>query len=165
MKDENGIDVECQNCASANFCKDSFICECPCQNGAFLPSVAAYEARIAELQKELNVVQESERAEAQEADRLREKVKGLEKKLTETVKLLSERSRECGELEAYNEVLQRRIIEFSMELLDYNMKENKDVLERLKNWEEYLDKDFSTQSTDAADVSKNGENSAESKER
>lgn len=34
------------------------------------------------------------------------------------------------------------------------MRDNKDVLERLKNWEEYLDKDLSTQSTDAADVSK-----------
>ena len=54
------------------------------------------EATIAELQKELNIVQESERAEAQEADRLREEVNELEKKLTETIKLLSERSRECG---------------------------------------------------------------------
>lgn len=52
-----------------------------------------------------------------------------------------------------------------MELLDQNMRDNKDVLERLKNWEEYLDKDLSTQSTDAADVSKNGENSTESEER
>ena len=33
-------------------------------------------------------------------------------------------------------------------------KEKGDVLERLKNWEEYLDKDISTQSTDADDVSK-----------
>lgn len=101
----------------------------------FLPSVEAYEARIAELQNELNIVQESERAEAQEADRLREEVKELGKKLTETVKLLGERSRECGELEAHNEVLQRRIEEFSMELLDRTMKENKDVLERLKQAE------------------------------
>lgn len=123
------------------------------------------KARVAELQNELNVVQASERAEAQEADRLRGEIKELEKKLTETVKLLGERSRECGELEAHNEVLQRRIREFSMELLDRTMKENKDVLERLKNWEEYLDKDMSTQSTDAADVSKNGENSTESEER
>lgn len=90
------------------------------------------EATIVKLQKELNIVQESERAEAQEADRLRGEIKELEKKLTETVKLLGERSRECGELEAYNEVLQRRIKEFSMELLDRTMKENKDVLERLK---------------------------------
>lgn len=42
---------------------------------------------------------------------------------------------EGGELEAYNEVLQRRIREFSMELLDRTMKENKDVLERLKQAE------------------------------
>ena len=86
-------------------------------------------------------------------------------KLTETIKLLGERSRECGELEAYNEVLQRRVEEFSMELLDRTMKDNKDVLVRLKNWEEYLDKDMSTQSTDAADVSKNGENSTENEEK
>ena len=115
MKDKNGIDVECQNCASVNFCKDSFVCEqCPCQNGAFLPSMAAYEARIVELQKELNIVQESERAEAQEADRLRAEVK---------------------ELKSHNEVLQKRVEEFSMELLDRTMEENKDVLERLKEAE------------------------------
>ena len=64
------------------------------------------------------------------------RIADLEKKLTETVKLLSEKSRECGELEAYNEVLQKRVQEFSMELLEYNMKENKDVLERLKEWKE-----------------------------
>lgn len=80
----------------------------------FKPSAKVYEARIAELQKELNIVQESERAEAQEADRLRAEVK---------------------ELKAHNEVLQRRVEEFSIELLDYNMKENKDVLERLKQAE------------------------------
>lgn len=67
-----------------------------------------------------------------ERDELKARVEFLEKKLTETVKLLSERSRECGELEAHNEVLQRRIEEFSMELLDQNMRDNKDVLERLK---------------------------------
>lgn len=167
MKDKNGIEIDCENCASVDYCKDSFSCEqCPCQNGAFLPSVEAYEARIKELQdelyadkynyesweeikeehykleativklqKELNIVQESERAEAQEADRLRAEVKELGKKLTEAVKLLGERSRECGELEAHNEVLQRRIREFSMELLNRTMRDNKDVLERLKQAE------------------------------
>lgn len=80
------------------------------------------KARVAELQKELNIVQESERAEAQEADRLRGEVKELGKKLTETIKLLSERSRECGKLQALLEVKNRS--------------------------------DMSTQSTDAADVSK-----------
>lgn len=140
MKDKNGIEIDCENCASVDYCKDSFSCEqCPCQNGAFLPSVEAYEARIKELQdelyadkynyesweeikeehqkleativklqKELNIVQESERAEAQEADRLRAEVKELEKKLTETVKLLSERSRECGKLQALLEVKKRQ---------------------------------------------------------
>ncbi len=52
MKDKNGIEVKCK------------------------PTEEAYEARIAELQNELTVIQESERAEAQEADRLRGEVKG-----------------------------------------------------------------------------------------
>ena len=134
MKDKNGINTECYNCAIEEICKESVHCGV-CKIGLFLPSKEAYEDRIEDLQKELNIVQESERAEAQEADRLRAEVKELGKKLTETVKLLGERSRECGELEAHNEVLQRRIREFSMELLDRTMKENKDVLERLKQAE------------------------------
>ena len=73
----------------------------------FEPSAKVYEARIAD----------------------------LEKKLTETIKLLSEQSRECGKLEAYNEVLQRRVEEFSMAFLNQNMRDNKDVLERLKKAE------------------------------
>ena len=106
MKDKNGINTECYNCAIEEICKESVHCGV-CKIGLFLPSKEAYEDRIAD----------------------------LEKKLTETVKLLGERSRECGELEAHNEVLQRRIEEFSMELLDRTMKENKDVLERLKKAE------------------------------
>lgn len=133
MKDENGIEISCENCRCV--CKYDSMCLAHTPPSFFRPTSEALEARIAELQNELNIVQESERAEAQEADRLREEVKELGKKLTETVKLLSERSRECGELEAYNEVLQRRIEEFSMELLDRTMKENKDVLERLKEAE------------------------------
>ena len=135
MKDKNGIEKNCSNCRYYEVCASNEVCE------KYVITVKAYEARIAELQNELDETK---------------------KKLTETVKLLSEASRECGKLEAYNEVLQRRVEEFSMELLDRTMKENKDVLERLKNWEEYLDKDMPTQSTDAADVSKNGENSTES---
>lgn len=165
MKDKNGIEKECKNCDAWEYCKEYSEFRKECKFPIFQPRVKVYEARIAELQKELNIAQESERAEAQEADRLRVEVKELGTKLTETVKLLGERSRECGELEAHNEVLQRRIEEFSMELLDRTMRDNKDVLERLKNWEEYLDKDLSPQSTDAADVSKNGENSAESEEK
>ena len=107
MKDEFGIKVKCE-------------------------STDAYEARIAELQNELNIVQESERAEAQEADRLRAEVKELGKKLTETIKLLGERSRECGKLQALLEVKNRS--------------------------------NMSTQSTDAVDVSKNGEKSTESEQ-
>lgn len=146
MKGKNGIDVCCENCRHYEYCDDKFYPDevkgGECCN--FEPSVAAYEARIDELQNSLDET---------------------EKKLTETIKLLGERSRECGELEAHNEVLQRRVQEFSMELLDRTMRDNKDVLERLKNWEEYLDKDISTQSTDAADVSKNGEKSTESEQR
>lgn len=134
MKDKNGIEVKCKNCAfyDGRFCdiRETFP-ECH-KKDYFSPTVEAYIARIAELQNELNIVQESERAEAQEADRLRAEVRELGKKLTETIKLLSERSRECGELEAYNEVLQRRIKEFSMELLEQNMRDNKNVLKKQK---------------------------------
>ena len=142
MKDENGIEICCENCRCV--CKYDSMCLAHTPPSFFRPTSEALEAHIAELQNSLDET---------------------EKKLTETVKLLGERSRECGELEAHNEVLQRRIREFSMELLDRTMKENKDVLVRLKNWEEYLDKDLSPQSTDAADVSKNGENSTESEEK
>ena len=162
MKDKNGIKICCQNCEAFEYCKDSSAYEqCQnkafspskeayearikeLQDELYADKYnyesweeikeehQKLEATIVKLQKELNIVQASERAEAQEADRLRGEIKELEKKLTETVKLLGERSRECGELEAHNEVLQRRIREFSMELLDRTMKENKDVLERLK---------------------------------
>lgn len=145
MKDENGIEIKCENCDDfipvgtngrgctvyEEDCEDVF----GGKRCIFKASSEALEVRIADLEKELNIVQASERAEAQEADRLRGEIKELEKKLTETVKLLGERSRECGELEAHNEVLQRRIREFSMELLDRTMKDNKDVLKRLKEAE------------------------------
>lgn len=134
MKDKNGINTECYNCAIEEICKESVHCGV-CKIGLFLPSKEAYEDRIEDLQNELNVVQASERAEAQEADKLRAEVKELGAKLTETIKLLSESSRKCGELEAHNEVLQRRVREFSMELLEQNMRDNKDVLERLKQAE------------------------------
>lgn len=114
MKDKNGIEIKCENC-DVNAQRDCANWNPKsgkegteyCVNDYFLPSYKAYEARIAE----------------------------LEKKLTETIKLLSERSRECGELEAYNEVLQSRVQEFSMELLERTMEENKDVLERIKEAE------------------------------
>ena len=112
MKDENGIDIYCKNC------NDDVAINCPHYNpenpdedfgcvvsGGFVPSYDALFARIAELQKELNIVQTSERAEAQEADRLRGEIKELEKKLTETIKLLGESSRECGKLEAEVKIL------------------------------------------------------------
>lgn len=106
MKDKNGINTECYNCAIEEICKESVHCGV-CKIGLFLPSKEAYEDRIEDLQNELNVIQESERAEAQEADRLRAEVKELEKKLTETIKLLSERSRECGKLQELLEVKNR----------------------------------------------------------
>lgn len=105
MKDKNGIEICCENCRCV--CKYDSMCLAHTPPSFFRPTSEALEARIAE----------------------------LEKKLTETIKLLSERSRECGELEAHNEVLQRRVQEFSMELLEQNMRDNKDVLERLKNAE------------------------------
>lgn len=164
MKDKNGIDIKCENCRCVCKYDSMCLAYTPPSffrptSEAFEARIKELqdelyadkynyesweeikeehqklEATIVKLQKELNIVQESERAEAQEADRLRGEIKELEKKLTETVKLLGERSRECGKLEAYNEVLQRRIREFSMELLDRTMKDNKDVLERLKQAE------------------------------
>ena len=147
MKDKNGINMGCYNCAIEEICKESFS-RGVCEIGLFSPSKEAYEDRIEELQKELSdsfyqkysgVSEEYALGAleqcATEADELQARVKDLESKLTETIKLLSERSRECGELQAYNEVLRRRIEEFSMELLDRTMKENKDVLERLKEAE------------------------------
>lgn len=137
MKDKNGIEVKCKNCSFYNgkFCeiRETFP-ECH-KKDYFSPTVEAYIARIAELQKEIGIIQESECAEAQEADKLRAEAKELGKKLTETIKLLSEQSRECGKLEACNEVLQRRVEEFSVAFLEQNMRDNKDVLERLKNAE------------------------------
>lgn len=107
MKDKNGIEVCCENCRHYEYCHDKFYPDEVKGGGCynFEPSVAAYEARIAD----------------------------LEKKLTETIKLLGERSRECGKLQALLEVKNRS--------------------------------NMSMQSTDADDVSKNGEKSTESKER
>ena len=116
-KDKNGIEICCENCRHYEYCDDKFFPDVAEEGEGcnFEVSAKAYETRIEELQNSLD-----------EAER----------KLTETIKLLSERSRECGELEAYNEVLQKRVQEFSMVLLEYNMKENRDVLERLKEWKE-----------------------------
>ena len=47
---------------------------------------------------------------ATEADELQARVKDLESKLTETIKLLSERSRECGKLEAEVRVLKAFVL-------------------------------------------------------
>ena len=108
MKDENGIEIFCENC---KFSKTPPRCKFGSLDCLFIPSANAYKARIAELQ---NTLAETE------------------KKLTETVKLLSERSRECGKLQALLEVKNRS--------------------------------NMSTQSTDAVDVSKNGEKSTESEQ-
>ena len=113
MKDKNGIDTECYNCAIRKTCKE-IVHRGVCEIGLFLPSKEAYEDRIEDLQNEINIIQASERAEAQEADRLRAEVE---------------------ELKSHNEVLQKRVEEFSMELLDRIMRDNKDVLERLKQAE------------------------------
>lgn len=110
MKDKNGIEIKCKNCANYGTYLFMPCLLCLQKNAGFKPTVESYEARITELQKELNIVQESERAEAQEADRLRGEVKDLGKKLTETVKLLSETSRECGKLEAEVKVLKAFVI-------------------------------------------------------
>ena len=109
MKDKNGIEICCENCRHYEYCDDKLFPDTgtTANSCGFELSAKAYEARIADLEKELNIAQESECAEAQEADRLRGEVKELEKKLTETIKLLSESSRECGKLEALLEVKNR----------------------------------------------------------
>ncbi len=94
MKDKNGIEIKCENCANYGTYLFAPCLLCLRKNAGFKPTTEAYEAHIAE----------------------------LEKKLTETIKLLSERARECGKLQALLEVKNRS--------------------------------DMSTQSTDAADVSK-----------
>ena len=107
MKDKNGINIDCQNCEAFEYCKDSSAYEqCQnkafspskeayevrikeLQDELYADKYnyesweeikeehQKLEATILKLQKELNIVQESERAEAQEADRLREEVKVL----------------------------------------------------------------------------------------
>lgn len=90
MKDKNGIEINCENCKHCkdcddklfpDYCDDKFFPDIAkgCDSCNFEVSNRAYETRIAELQNELNIVQESERAEAQEADRLRVEVKELKK--------------------------------------------------------------------------------------
>ena len=83
MKDEFGIEVKCENCAHKGLLLN-LPGDCSyCPNLIFVPSTDAYEARIAELQNSLDEIEET---------------------LTKTIKLLSERSRECGELQALIEV-------------------------------------------------------------
>ena len=84
MKDKNGIEIKCKNCANYGTYLFMPCLLCLRENAGFKPTVESYEARIEELQNSLDET---------------------EKKLTETVKLLGERSRECGELEAEVKVL------------------------------------------------------------
>lgn len=87
MKNKNGIEICCQNCLNNRATLSSYFFA-PCMRCGmgkkFVPDSEAYEARIAELQNSLDET---------------------EKKLTETIKLLSERSRECGKLEAEVDIL------------------------------------------------------------
>lgn len=84
MKDKNGIDIECENCRHCEYCDEKFFPDVAKGGDScnFEASDKAYEARIAD----------------------------LEKKLTETIKLLSERSRECGELEAEVKILKAFVL-------------------------------------------------------
>ena len=89
MKDENGIEICCENC-------DDFI-----PVGTNGRGCALYEEDCDNVFGEKRCIfkASSEALEARIAD--------LEKKLTETVKLLGERSRECGKLQALLEVKNR----------------------------------------------------------
>ena len=64
MKDKNGIEICCENCRCV--CKYDSMCLAHTPPSFFRPTSEALEARIAELQKELNIVQEPERAEARD---------------------------------------------------------------------------------------------------
>ena len=160
MKDKNGIEIDCENCRHYEYCDDKFYPDVA--NGGegcnFEASAKALEVRIAELQEVIKLDLKSVNiddingtlTEAYEG-----KIKELEEDFCTTTALLGEIAQErdklrekVKELEAHNEVLQRRVQEFSMEILDYNMKENKDVLERIKEYEENFDKNTSTQSTE-----------------
>ena len=116
MKDENGIEIKCENCEYYNgkFCeaRDTYP---ECNKGSYFnPTIDAYKARIAELQEEIEIIT-SEPSEsfyqrysgvskeyalgaleqcATEADELQARVKDLESKLTEIVKLFGEREKE-----------------------------------------------------------------------
>lgn len=83
MKDKNGIDIKCSKQIQK-------------------PSESFYQ-RYSGVREEyaLGALEQC----ATEADELQEKMEDLENKLTETIKLLSERSRECGKLEAEVKVL------------------------------------------------------------
>lgn len=63
MKDKNGIEICCENCRCV--CKYDSMCLAHTQPSFFRPTSEAYESRIEELQKEIGIIQDSERAEAQ----------------------------------------------------------------------------------------------------
>lgn len=104
MKDKNGIEIKCKNCANYGTYLFMPCLLCLRENAGFKPTVESYEARIEELQNSLDET---------------------EKKLTETIKLLGERSRECGKLQALLEVKNRSDI--SMQSTD-----TEDVLKRIR---------------------------------
>ena len=60
MKDKNGIEICCENCRHYGYCDDKFFPDVAKGDDScnFEVSANAYKARIAELQKELNIVQE-----------------------------------------------------------------------------------------------------------
>lgn len=78
LKDKNGIEKKCENCKyyGTYLFAPCMICGIKHTRG-FKPTKEVLETRIMELQTELKVVQESEKAEVQEADRLRMEVKKL----------------------------------------------------------------------------------------
>lgn len=111
MRDKNGIEIKCANChyQSKNFgqCLAALV-HPKCENGSlFEPQriviearirelqgmvmqaamlaekVPQLEKRIAKLQNELNVLRESEKVEAQEADRLRAEIEAYKAKIAE----------------------------------------------------------------------------------
>ncbi len=89
MKDKNGIEIKCENC-------DDFI-----PVGTNGSGCALYEEDCENVFGEKRCIFRASR------EALFARIAELENKLTETIKLLGERSRECGELQALLEVKNR----------------------------------------------------------
>ena len=106
MKDTNGIEIKCENCR----CEQDVECIFCKGFDRFKPDDKTLKARIKELQDELTSDKYNYESWAEikaEHEELKARNKELKVKLTETVKLLSKKTKERGELEIELEVTRR----------------------------------------------------------